>query len=78
MKTQLKAKFLQYLLSNNKENEGFTLIQLLIVIFIIAILSAFVLPSFINKAKCQTNTVEPQVSVGIPTSKPASAGKSCQ
>ena len=49
VKTELKAKFLQHIANKRKEN-GFTMIELLIVIIIAGVLFSIALPSFLNQA----------------------------
>lgn len=49
MKPELKAKFIQHL-NHKEQNEGFTLIEMLMVMILIGIMSALALPSFLNQA----------------------------
>ena len=52
MSSELKAKWLHYLSSN--KNQGFTVLELLVVIVIIGVLTAIFMPNFLgcaNKAK---------------------------
>lgn len=63
MKTELKVKFLQHL-NQKKQDEGFTLIELLMIIFILGILSAIALPSFLSQA-AKAKRVEAKQIIGL-------------
>lgn len=62
MKAELKVKLLQYL-NQKKQDEGFTLIEMLVVIIIIGILSAIAMPSFLSQS-AKSRQSEAKINVG--------------
>ncbi len=50
MKTEPKSKLLWGLIRCKKNNEGFTMVELLVVIIILSVLAAMALPTYLNQA----------------------------
>ena len=64
MKTVLKAKLLLHFTRLKKNNKGFTLFELLVVIIIIGVLAAMALPTYLNQA-AKARQAEAKQTLGV-------------